>query len=118
MPFFFNYVFVSDKVFFKEEEWNRMLTHEISHVQGWHSLDILFIEILSAFFWWNPLIFWYRKSLQATHEFIADAQVLKSTDTEAYGSLLLSSSQSALQLALANHFINSQLKPNPNDDEN
>mgnify|MGYP002381931593 CR=1 FL=1 len=111
MPFsFFNYVFVSDKVFFKEEEWNRMLTHEISHVQGWHSLDILFIEILSAFFWWNPLIFWYRKSLQATHEFIADAQVLKSTDTEAYGSLLLSSSQSALQLALANHFINSQLK--------
>lgn len=110
LPFsFFNYVFISDKLRFKDPEWQRILTHEISHVRGIHSLDIIFIEAISIIFWWNPIIYWYKKAIRDTHEYIADAQVLKSTDTEAYGKLLLHS-QSGLQLALANHFISSQLK--------
>ena len=111
LPFsFFNYVFISDQLKFKDPEWNRILIHEISHVHGWHSLDILFVELIGTFFWWNPLIYWYKKNIRDTHEYIADAQVLKSTDTESYGSLLVGSAQSGLQLSLANHFIYSQLK--------
>lgn len=111
LPFsFFNYVFISDQIKFKDPEWNRILIHEISHVHGWHSLDILFVELIGTLFWWNPLIYWYKKNIRDTHEYIADAQVLKSTDTESYGSLLVGSAQSGLQLSLANHFIYSQLK--------
>lgn len=111
LPFsFFNFVFISDQLKFKDPEWNRILTHEICHVHGWHSLDILFVESLSTVFWWNPLIYWYKKNIRDTHEYIADAQVLKSTDTESYGSLLVGSAQSGLQMSLANHFIYSQLK--------
>lgn len=111
LPFsFFNYVFISDRLQFKDPEWNRILTHEVSHVRGWHSLDILFLELVGTFFWWNPLIYLYKKNIRDTHEYIADDQVLKSTDTGSYGSLLIGAAQSGLQMSLANHFIYSQLK--------
>ncbi len=111
LPFsFFNFVFISKKVQFKDPDLERILQHEYTHVRDWHSLDILLIEVLKTMLWWNPFMYWYRQALRNTHEYVADAQVLKSTDTIEYGSLLVKNSQRGLQLALANHFIYSQLK--------
>lgn len=111
LPFsFMGYIFISRKVQFKDDELNRILEHEGSHVQGVHSLDVLLVEIIKAFAWFSPLVYWYKITIRNTHEYLADALVLKHSDTRSYGQLLINNAQQGLQMALANHFIYSQLK--------
>lgn len=95
---------------FSEEEEEKILIHEMAHVKGLHSLDILAVEILGLFFWFNPLIYLYRRSIKVTHEYIADAAVTSFGQKKQYGHLLLRQSLSGPSVALANHFIHSQLK--------
>ncbi len=111
LPFsFLGFVFISDKIEFKDEELRRILRLESSHVKGAHSLVVLWIELIKAIAWFSPLVYWYKSSMRNTHEYLADALVLKSSDTDSYGQLLIRSSQQNLQMALANHFIYSQFK--------
>ncbi|MEP7324236.1 MAG: M56 family metallopeptidase, partial [Saprospiraceae bacterium] len=111
LPFsFMGYVFISNQVEFKDEELNRILKHESSHVHGGHSMDVILIELIKCLAWFSPLVYWYKNSIRNTHEYLADALVLKSTDTQSYGQLLIHNSQQGLQMALVNHFIYSQLK--------
>ena len=111
LPFsFFNHLFWSSDTVIQDTDAEKIFTHEIGHINQWHSLDILFLEILSIVCWFSPPIYWYKKSLRAVHEFLADACVLKDTKTKVYGQLLLQQAQSGLQMSLANHFLNSQLK--------
>lgn len=111
LPFsFMGYIFISRKVQFKDDELNRILEHEGSHVQGVHSLDVLLVEIIKAFAWFSPLVYWYKITIRNTHEYLADALVLKHSDTRSYGQLLINNAQQGLQMTLANHFIYSQLK--------
>ncbi|KQC00071.1 hypothetical protein AQF98_13980 [Pedobacter sp. Hv1] len=46
--------------------------HENVHVKQFHTLDILFVELIGIFFWFNPLIYCYRRSLKFIHEYLAD----------------------------------------------
>lgn len=111
LPFsFFNHLFWSKDTVIQSADAEKIFTHEIGHINQWHSLDVLFLEILNIVWWFSPPIYWYKKSLRAVHEFLADACVLKDTKTKVYGQLLLQQAQSGLQMSLANHFLNSQLK--------
>jgi TonB family protein len=60
--------------------------------------------------WCSPFVYLYRRSLRTVHEYLADKVVLKTTRRKKYGHLLLRQSQSGLQIALANHFFQTQLK--------
>ena len=111
LPFsFFNYLFWSEKLELEATDSGKIINHEIAHINQWHSLDVLFVEILSIFLWFSPPIYWYKKSLRVVHEYLADAYVLRDMGKKQYGHLLLKQAQSGLQIALANHFIHSQLK--------
>jgi|GEM_PF-613020 len=88
----------------------KILKHELTHVQSWHTLDVLFTEVLQVLFWFNPLIILYKKAIKESHEYVADASVLKDTSQKIYGQILLRQSQSGLQIALANHFFHSHIK--------
>ena len=111
LPFsFFNYLFWSEGSQIEEGDAGNIITHEIAHINQWHSLDVLFLEILSILLWFSPPIYWYKKSLRVVHEYLADAYVLKDVHTKQYGHLLIKQAQSGLQLSLANHFLSSQLK--------
>lgn len=55
----------------------RIFIHEKSHIDQKHSLDLLFIEILKIFTWFNPSLFFYKKAIVTNHEFLADESVLK-----------------------------------------
>ncbi len=111
LPFsFLNYVFISEKVKFKQKELRDILYHESSHVNGWHTLDVLLAEGLVALAWFSPMVYWYKNSIRNTHEYLADALVTRSEDKDRYGRLLIDHAQRRLQIALANHFIYSQLK--------
>ncbi len=110
LPFsFFNFVFFSEKVNLKPV-FHQVIKHELSHVQQWHSVDVLLVELLQVFFWFNPILILYKKSLRESHEYFADACVLQGEDPKNYGRILLGQSASGLEIALANKFFNSQLK--------
>ena len=88
----------------------QIMEHERAHVQQGHSYDVMLLEVLKIVFWWNPIIYFYRHSLRNIHEYLADAAVLEWVERPVYGRLLIKQSQSGPALALANHFIFSQLK--------
>lgn len=111
LPFsFFNLLFQSKEMRLVEEEEQQIHRHELAHISGWHSIDVLFLELVSIVLWCSPLVYLYRSSLRDVHEFLADAAVLRTTRRKQYSKLLLRQFQSGLQLALANHFIRSQFK--------
>ncbi len=75
-PFsFFNYIFIYQKDGLTQEEWEQIYIHESTHSKQWHSMDILFTEILKIFFWWNPFLYAFQKALQEVHEYEADDAV-------------------------------------------
>ncbi len=110
-PFsFFNIYFKNINLNASVEEDYNIELHEKIHIREGHSFDILFIEILTILFWFNPIIYLYKKSLRNIHEYLADAGVLKNTSASAYGRLLIGFQSSGASLGLANHFTKSQLK--------
>ena len=111
LPFsFFNYLFWHKDTALEDTDSGKIITHELAHINQWHSLDVLFLEILGILLWFSPPIYWYKKSLRAVHEFLADAYVLRDTKKKQYGHLLIRQVQSGMQISLANNFIHSQLK--------
>lgn len=113
VPFsFFKWLFVPYAQGFSESypNDNSMLAHERAHAHGWHSADVLFVEILCIALWFHPLAHWYRREIRAVHEYLADAEASRLTDKKQYGLLLIRQAQSGVQLAFVNHFFQSPLK--------
>ncbi len=68
-PFsFFNSLFISKNVELEAEDREAILRHELAHIRGGHSYDILMLEILNTVFWCSPFIYLYRRSLRNVHE--------------------------------------------------
>jgi hypothetical protein len=77
-PFsFFRYVFVHDAIV-DTPEFDQILAHEKTHIEQRHSFDLVFIQILAAFLWFNPIVWQLIKSLKTTHEYIADRRIINS----------------------------------------
>ena len=87
-----------------------ILDHEEIHIRHWHTIDILFAEVVHAFFWFNPVMIFYKRALRLAHEFHADEAICSKTSVSSYADLLLSKSQSGLEMALTNQFFHSQIK--------
>jgi hypothetical protein len=49
-----------------------MLAHELEHLRAHDPFWYLATEIACAFWWWHPLVWWARRSLQAATEQAAD----------------------------------------------
>lgn len=102
---FFSYLYVSRKEIKTERIQPEIFRHELAHMKQKHSLDVLLVEFLKVFFWFNPFLYMYKKSIQINHEFLADAEVLsQSKDTLHYQQLLLEKISSKPQTALASPF--------------
>ena len=109
-PFsFFKYVFLSPSTL-NHPELRQIINHETEHIKGHHTLDMLLLELVGIFFWWNPMIHLYRKSLKQTHEYLADQYASLSIEKKKYGHILLGHSSSGTELALTHSFFNSHLK--------
>ncbi len=110
---FMNILFWNEPAAVSEEEKAKILAHELVHIRQWHSLDVLFMEILAIIFWCNPVAWAYKKSLQAIHEYLADAKVLnKGMSKTEYANLLVSQFLHTDTLYLTNHFLNKSLLKN------
>lgn len=87
---FLNYIFISKNDYLDKNVRNEILIHELIHVKQKHSADVLFVELLIVFFWFNPALYLYRRAIRLNHEFLADEGVINSTgDIPAYQMLLI-----------------------------
>jgi len=66
-----------------------LIKHEIAHISQLHSLDIIFVELISAFFWFNPFLYLYKRAIKLNHEYLADSYVLENCDSAAGYSYML-----------------------------
>ena len=67
---YFHWIFIPKKMTYDP----LILIHEKAHSKLWHTVDILLVEMYITFFWWNPLVYLYRKSLKSIQ---ADQYVLR-----------------------------------------
>jgi TonB family protein len=110
-PFsFFRWLFWSEVLPCPSSDKDNILRHELAHITGGHSVDVLLLEVLSVLLWFHPLVYLYNRSLRTVHEYQADEAVLQHEKKKTYGHLLLRQSQTGQAVALANHFSHTQLK--------
>ncbi len=84
--------------------------HEEAHIKQWHTLDILFFEIIGIITWLNPVIYFYKKAIKNIHEYLADELAAEfQGDKAEYAMLLLSKSFGISPNALTNGFLEKSL---------
>ena len=89
----------------------RILAHERVHIQQGHSLDVLLMELVIILQWFNPFVWPYKKSLQETHEYLADSGVIaQGFSAAAYELLVFEQHVGAQLFEFANNFKQSQIK--------
>lgn len=104
-PFSFFHFIVLGEANLSPEERNKILEHEKVHVRQLHTLDILLVEIIAIFQWFNPFIWLYKSSLKELHEYLADREVIrKGASIPMYQQLLLNFQLRKQFLTLANNF--------------
>ena len=76
LPFsFFSIVFINPK-FHTQDDLPEILAHEQVHIRENHWFDLLFIELLTVIFWFNPFIWMFERAIKQNHEYLADKGVL------------------------------------------
>ena len=82
-----------------------IIKHEMSHVKNYHSVDVILMEIMIAFQWFNPFIRMIKNELKNNHEFIADSEAIKDEDEKSnYMMLLLQQCTADDFSTIANNF--------------
>lgn len=109
-PFsFFRTIFLNNTGLEDSDE-QYILDHELIHMKQHHSYDILFVEILLSIFWFNPFLWFIKRALKSTHEYLADDGVIKEIHTPSnYQSLLLNQITGFMPTVVTNSF-NSNIK--------
>jgi hypothetical protein len=109
---FFNYIFINIR--FKnlsDRELEQIKAHECVHSNHHHTIDLLLIEIAGIFLWFNPIVYYFRKSIQLIHEYIVDKQlVINDKQKKSYAILLLKLASENRTLNLYANFTGKQIK--------
>ena len=110
-PFsFFRWIFIHIDSH-SHTEIKQILLHEQTHARQWHSADVILMELLCVFFWWNPIVWLMKRETAINLEYLADNDVLRkginSRDYQ-YHLLRLTYHQNATQIV--NNFNVSLLK--------
>lgn len=102
---FFNYIFLNEVDYRSGKIAVSILKHELAHARQIHSADVIFMELMQVFCWFNPFIMLYRRGMQLNHEFLADEAVLcNNADVQAYQYLLLNSLGDTGSLTITSQF--------------
>ena len=82
-----------------------IIRHEQAHVAFRHSFDLLFLDLYSLVFWFNPFAWLLRLELQTIHEYQADEKVLaEGANAKNYHLSLIRQCVGEYKFALANNF--------------
>jgi TonB family protein len=109
-PFsFLEYIFISNSLQ-QKDGYERMITHELEHVKQGHSFDVIILELLTVFQWFNPFMWMLRRAIRENHEYLADHAVLTSGVKRGYYKKLLLDQHVGGELIIANNFNYSLIK--------
>ena len=105
---FMNHVVISRSDYDGHPE---ILMHECAHAGHHHSADMLFMSLVCALQWFNPLVWMMLSELRMMHEYEADEAVLKQgIDATQYQLLLVRKAVGDSRFLIANSFGHSKLK--------
>ena len=110
-PFsFFNYI-VYNPNNYDENDLEIILNHEKAHSNQFHSIDILLSQLFVTFQWFNPIAWFYKKSIQQNLEFMADQFAISKVESaKHYQHTLLKASLKPQYASITNNFYNSLIK--------
>ena len=110
-PFsYFDYI-VYNSSMYSEAELESILEHEKVHSDQNHTMDVLISRVFCVLFWFNPIIWLYKKAIMQNLEFIADSEAAKKiSDKKAYQYTLLKITTHESCVAITNHFYQSLIK--------
>jgi TonB family protein len=102
------HIFINTRL--SPEEAGEIIKHEQNHLRQNHFIDIIFIETIKAFQWFNPVVYLFNRSLRAIHEYQADHDCLSAgVPMVNYQSLLISQVFKSRAFNLSNSFSNPSL---------
>ena len=110
-PFsYFDYI-VYNSSMYTPLELENIIEHEKVHSDQNHTIDVLVSRIFCVLFWFNPIIWLYKKAILQNLEFIADNEAAKKiSDKKAYQYTLLKITTHESCVAITNHFYQSLIK--------
>jgi bla regulator protein BlaR1 len=102
---FCHYIFIDKADYLNNVIESELLTHELTHVRQVHSLDILIVELFRVMFWFNPVLPFLKRAIQANHEYLADKEVIETHQhISQYQRLLLDKVSGNTRIHLASNF--------------
>lgn len=112
LPFsFFNVVFINPK-FHTQASLPEILAHEKVHIREFHWFDLLFTELLTVIFWFNPFIWFFEHAIKQNHEYLADQGVLAQGHSVARYQALLINQLMGMQIIGITNNLNFALNTN------
>lgn len=74
----------------REGEISDIIAHEKVHIRENHWFDLIIVELMSIFLWFNPFIWFFERSIKQNHEYLADKGVVaQGFSVNRYHSVLL-----------------------------
>lgn len=103
---FFNFIFINETILKHNRD---IIAHEMVHCRERHTLDLLSIEVLKIFMWFNPIVYFYHNRITELHEFISDAEVVQTSDKVRYMNTLLGVTFNVQNIGFVNQFYKHSL---------
>lgn len=105
-PFsFFNLIFMP-----KHKVNPLIIRHEKVHINQFHWVDLVLVEMAGVILWFNPLIYLYKRAVQLQHEYLADVATIREGETEEYLQCLLHQAQLGNSFTAVSHFYSNTIK--------
>ena len=101
---FLNRIMIGDRITSSQRE--LIIEHEKMHAKSLHSIDLVLIETVKAFMWFNPLSYIYKKEIVLNHEYEADGKTANIFNKKEYINCLLNTNFKTKELEFLNPFFN------------
>jgi uncharacterized protein (TIGR02145 family) len=87
---FFNSIFLNREDYLSGRIDKDLIEHELKHARQSHTIDIILIELVKVFYWFNPVHVLYNRAIRINHEYLADNGVINDNhDIKSYSEKLL-----------------------------
>ena len=87
---FFTNIFLNREDYLNGRIDKELLEHELEHARQSHTIDIILIELVKIFYWFNPVHVLYNRAIRINHEYLADNGVISDNpDLKSYADKIL-----------------------------
>ena len=104
---FFNFILIPEnhKSLNEYEE-----SHELCHIKQRHTYDTIFMGVIASLYWFNPVIYFFKKRLTEVHEFLADEGTIELHGKSNYQQFILNQISRKITSRQLVHNFNSIIK--------